>query len=87
MADPRIVLMSRGLRSLVTVWRRKPRGPEEEERWSTWRENPPLMTVNTDPRSKHHRSAPPQEGRHGVVGRDRGKPWTRDDGGDSDEPT
>ena len=29
MADSRVVLMMRGLRSLVTVWRRKPRGPKE----------------------------------------------------------
>jgi hypothetical protein len=64
-ADPRIVLKSRGLKSLVTVWRRKPRGPKEEERWSMWRENPPLMTVNAHPRNRHRSSAPPQEGQSG----------------------
>ena len=86
-ADPRLVLMSRGLRSLVTVWRRKPRGPEEEERWSMWRENPPLMTVNAHPRSRQHCSAPPQEGQPDGSQPGCGKSWTRDDGGDSDEPT
>jgi hypothetical protein len=44
-ADSRIVLMIRGLRSLATEWRRKPRGPEEEERWGVPMENPPLMTA------------------------------------------
>jgi hypothetical protein len=41
--------MIRGLRSLVTEWRRKPRGPEEGKRWSLQMENPPFMTVDTHP--------------------------------------
>ena len=87
MADSRVVLMIRGLRSLVTERRRKPRGLEEEEQWSVQMENPPFMTVNTHPDAEHHRWAPPWKGDAVIVGRDRGKSWTRDDGGDSDEPT
>jgi len=81
-ADSRVVLMRRGLRNLVTEWRRKPRGPGRgSSRDGMVKENPPFMTVNTHPKTEQVEDvAPnPSRGDGGNVAVDDGKTWTRDE--------
>ena len=43
MADSRVVLMTRGLRNVVTVWRRKPRGPKEGKAYEATEDGEPAI--------------------------------------------
>ncbi len=86
-ADSRVVLMMRGLRNLVTVWRRKPRGPKEGKRTKQSRtENPPLMTVNNTSESAAAYVGTTSNGQlEGIVAPSSGKTRTRDEDGDTGE--